>query len=72
MYVINIKQVCGRIEQKMRFLPEYFYCQIPGDKAPIRVLVSGYCNSKRGVIRREFESRGFVVRYWQAKFNGYG
>jgi len=56
----------------MRFLPEYFYCQIPGDKAPVRVLVSGYRNSERGVIRRKFEKRGFVVRYWQAKFNGYG
>ncbi len=70
MYVVNIKQVCRRIEQKMWFLPEYFYCQHPADSAPIRILVSGYRYWKRGVIRREFESRGFVVRYWKAKFKG--
>lgn len=72
MFVINIKPVCRQIERKMRFLPEYFYCQHPADKAPIRILISGYRYSARGVIRRDFESRGFVVRFWQAKFNGYG
>lgn len=67
MYEINVKQVCRRIELRMRFKPEYFYCQHPADKAPIRILLNGYRFWRRGVIRREMTARGFVVRFWQAR-----
>jgi hypothetical protein len=72
MYIVNIKAVSRQIERKMLFLPEYFYCQHPADKAPIRILISSYRNWKRGVLRRELQSRGYVVNYWKAKFKGFG
>lgn len=71
MFDVDVKLVLRDIERKMRFLPEYFYCQHPADSAPIRILVSGLRYWQRGRLLSSLRNRGFVVQYWQAKFKGF-
>lgn len=66
MYDVDVRKVCRAIERKMTFKPQYFFCKHPYDKAPLRILVNRFKNWQRHILRRELQSRGFVVKYWKA------
>lgn len=66
MYESDVKRVCRQIRRKLEFKPEYFFCQHPAEKAPLRLLVNRFRYRERAILRSELVNRGFVVRYWKA------
>jgi len=64
-YDYSRKSFYRRIEEKFRFVPEYFFAKHPDHRAPMRFLVNSFSPARRRRFGDELRSRGFVVRYWR-------
>lgn len=68
MYGQDLKKIIRKIEEKMFWVPEYFFAKHPYDRAPIRIMVNRFNNKERKRLGNELRARGFVVKYWTPAF----